>query len=88
MKKNVIALPAVRAAGNLPAIRDIDDQDLLVRFVENHPGHIKRRADRKAARERVIRKAQEDRDQQMRDLAMVSQFTTLLVVVTMGLGLT
>ena len=83
-KDNVIAL----YTGGKPAVREIDDQDLFVRFVENHPGHIQRRKDRKDARLRAIRRAKEDRDQQMRDLAMVSQFTTFLVVLTMGLGMT
>ena len=88
MKNDIIALPAVRAAGNLPAVREIDDPDLLVRMVENHPGRIQRRAEKKAARLRAIRRAKEARDQQMRDLAMISQFTTFLVVLTMGLGMT
>lgn len=80
MNHNVIALPAM-----LPAVRDADDQDLFVRMVERHPGHIQRRQDRKDARKRAIRRAEEDRDQQMRDLALISQFTTLGAVVALGL---
>lgn len=83
MNSNVIAL----YTGGTPAVREIDDQDLFVRMVETHPGHIQRRADKKAKRLRAIRKAQEDRDQQMRDLAMFSQLMTTFVVVTLGLAL-
>lgn len=71
----------------LPAVREIDDPDLYVRMVERHPGHIQRRKDKADARKRAIRRAEEDRDQQMRDLTMVSQFSTLGVLLVLGLAL-
>lgn len=83
MKNNIIAL----YAGGVPAVREVDDPDLYVNFVEHHAGHIQRRKDRKDARRRAIRRAQEDRDQQMRDLALVSQFSALGVLLVLGLAL-
>ena len=52
-----------------------------------HPGHVQRRKDRKDAMRRKAVRAREDRDQQMRDLAMVSQFSAFGVLVTLGLML-
>lgn len=69
------------------AVREIDDQDLYVNFVRNHKGHQQRRLDRRDAMKRKARKAQEDRDQQMRDMALVSQFSALGVLVVLGLAL-
>ena len=83
MKNNIIAL----YAGGVPAVREADDPDLYVNFVARHPGHIQRRKDRKDAARRRAVKARDERDQQMRDLTMVSQFTTLGVVVVLGLML-
>ena len=36
MKNNIIAL----YAGGVPAVREVDDPDLYVNFVEHHAGHI------------------------------------------------
>lgn len=69
------------------AVREIDDPDLYVNLVRNHKGHQQRRLDRRdAARRRAIQ-AEEDRDQQMRDMALVSQFSALGVLVVLGLAL-
>lgn len=78
--------PSPEGEGKL-AVREIDDPDLMVNFVERHPGHVQRRKDRKDAMRRKAVRAQEDRDQQLRDLAMVSQFSVLGVLVVLGLAL-
>ena len=84
MNTNILAL---REGAHLPAVREVDDQDLFVRMVERHPGHIQRRQDRKDARLRAIRRADDARDQQMRDLATVSMFSMLGAVLAVGLAL-
>ena len=81
---NVIALPA---GSSTPAVRDIDREDLYVEFLRHHKGHIQRRKDRRDAAKRRVRKEQEDRDQQYRDMALVSQFSALGVLVVLGLAL-
>lgn len=84
MNDNILMLPV---GGRVPAVREIDDQDLYVNYVNRHPGHVQRRKDRKDAMRRKAVRAREDRDQQMRDLAMVSQFSAFGVLVTLGLML-
>lgn len=84
MNDNILMLPV---GSKVPAVREIDEQDLYVNFVERHPGHVQRRKDRKDAWKRRRRQEREDRAQQMRDLAMVSQFSALGVLVTLGLML-
>ena len=83
MKNNIIAL----YAGGVPAVREVDDPELYVNFVEHHAGHIQRRKDRKDARRRAIRRAEEDRDQQLRDFATAAMFSTLFGVLAVGLAL-
>lgn len=84
MNSNILMLPQGSKA---LAVREIDDPDLMVNLVRNHKGHKQRRLDRKdAARRRAIQ-AEEDRDQQMRDMALVSQFSALGVLVALGLAL-
>ena len=53
---NILMLPV---GSKVPAVREIDDQDLMVNFVERHPGHVQRRKDRKDAmrRKAIIRPA-------------------------------
>lgn len=81
---NILAIPG----GSKPlAVREIDDPDLMVNLVRNHKGHQQRRLDRRDAMKRRAVKAREDRDQQMRDLALVSQFSALGVVLVLGLAL-
>lgn len=81
---NILMLPT---GSKVPAVREIDDPDLYVNLVERHPGHVQRRKDRKDAMKRKAIRAREDRDQQLRDLAMVSQFSALGVLVVLGLAL-
>lgn len=84
MNDNILMLPQ----GSMSlAVREIDDPDLMVNMVRNHKGHQQRRLDRRDAMKRRVRKEQEDRDQQMRDLALVSQFSALGVVLVLGLAL-
>ena len=85
MNGNILMLPG--KGTSLPAVREIDDPDLMVNLVRNHKGHQQRRLDRRDAMKRKVRKAQEDRDQQMRDMALVSQFSALGVLVVLGLAL-
>lgn len=68
---------------NLPAVREVDDPDLFVNYVRN----IQRRRAQDKARKRASRKVRADREQEIRDLALLSQFTTLGVVVALGLWL-
>lgn len=84
MNDNILMLP--QGSKSL-AVREIDDPDLMVNLVRNHKGHQQRRLDRRDAMKRRVRKEQEDRDQQMRDLALVSQFSALGVVLVLGLAL-
>lgn len=81
---NILAIPG---GSKSLAVREIDDPDLMVNLVRNHKGHQQRRLDRRDAMKRRVRKEQEDRDQQMRDLALVSQFSALGVVLVLGLAL-
>ena len=83
-ENNVIAL---RSGSGIPAVREIDREDLYVEFLQHHKGHIQRRKDRQDARRRAAVREREDREQQMRDLALISQFTTLGAVVALGLML-
>ena len=69
------------------AVREIDDPDLFVNLVRNHKGHQRRRLDRRDAMKRRARKEQEDRDQQMMDLALISQFSALGILLVLGLTL-
>ena len=84
MNTNILAL---REGTHLPAVREVDDPDLMVNMVNRHPGHIQRRQDRKDARLRAMRRADAARDQQMRDLATVSMFSVLGAVLAVGLAL-
>jgi hypothetical protein len=84
MNGNILMLPGGSKA---LAVREIDDPDLYVNLVERHPGHVQRRKDRKDAMRRKAVRAREDRDQQMRDMALVSQFSALGVLVVLGLAL-
>ena len=84
MNGNILMLP--QGSKGL-AVREIDDPDLFVNLVRNHKGHQQRRLDRRDAMKRKARKAQEDRDQQYRDMALVSQFSALGVLVVLGLAL-
>ena len=84
MNGNILMLPGGSKA---LAVREVDDPDLYVNLVRNHKGHQQRRLDRRNAMRRKARKAQEDRDQQMRDMALVSQFSALGVLVVLGLAL-
>ena len=81
---NVIAL---RSGSSTPAVRDIDREDLYVEFLRHHRGHIQRRKDRQDAHRRAVIREREDREQRFRDLTLLSQFTTLGVVVVLGLML-
>ena len=81
---NILMLPQ---GSKTLSVREIDDQDLFVNLVRNHKGHQQRRLDRRDAMKRRARKEQEDRAQQMRDLALVSQFSALGVLVVLGLML-
>lgn len=81
-ENNVIAL---RSGSGIPAVREIDREDLYVEFLQHHKGHIQRRKDRQDAHRRAAVREREDREQQMRDLAMVSQFSAFGVLVTLGL---
>ena len=72
---------------NLPAVREVDDPDLFVNYVRNIQ---RRRAQKKAqekARKRAVHKVRMDREQEIRNLTLLSQFTTLGVVVALGLWL-
>lgn len=84
MNGNILMLPQGSKA---LAVREIDDPDLMVNLVRNHKGHQQRRLDRRDAMRRKVRKAEEDRDQQYRDMALVSQFSALGVLVVLGLAL-
>ena len=84
MNGNILMLPQGSKA---LAVREIDDQDLFVNLVRNHKGHQQRRLDRRDAMRRKVRKAEEDREQQYRDMALVSQFSALGVLVVLGLAL-
>ena len=84
MNGNILMLPQGSKA---LSVREIDDPDLYVNLVRNHKGHQQRRLDRRDAMQRKVRKAQEDRDQQYRDMALVSQFSALGVLVVLGLAL-
>lgn len=68
---------------NLPAVREVDDPDLFVNYVRN----IQRRRAQEKARKRASRKVRADREQEIRNLTLLSQFTTLGVVVALGLWL-
>ena len=68
---------------NLPAVREVDDPDLFVTYVRN----IQRRRAQEKARKRASRKVRADREQEIRNLTLLSQFTTLGVVVALGLWL-
>ena len=81
---NILMLPT---GSKVPAVREIDDPARYVNMVRNHKGHQQRRLDRRDAMRRKVRKAQEDRDQQYRDMALVSQFSALGVLVVLGLAL-
>ncbi len=84
MNDNILMLPV---GSKCPSVREIDDPDLMVNLVRNHKGHQQRRLDRRdAARRRAIQ-AEEDRDQQMRDLTLISQASALGVLVVLGLAL-
>lgn len=83
MKNNVIAL----YAGGVPAVREIDDPELYVNYINRHAGHIQRRKDRKDARKRALRRAEEARQAQLRDWATVSMFSMLGAVLAVGLVL-
>lgn len=67
----------------LPAVREVDDPDLFVNYVRN----IQRRRAQEKARKRASRKVRADREQEIRNLTLLSQFTTLGVVVALGLWL-
>lgn len=82
MNDNILMLPQ---GGRVPAVREIDREDLYVEFLQHHKGHIQRRKDRQDAHRRAAVREREDREQQMRDLAMVSQFSAFGVLVTLGL---
>lgn len=84
MNGNILMLPGGSKA---LAVREIDDPDLYVNLVRNHKGHQQRRLDRRDAMRRKVIRAREDRDQQMRDMALVSQFSALGVLVVLGLAL-
>lgn len=68
---------------NLPAVREVDDPDLFVNYVRN----IQRRRAQEKARKQASRKVRADREQEIRNLTLLSQFTTLGVVVALGLWL-
>lgn len=87
MNIKAIALRCGSAAGNLPAIREIDDPDLMVNMINRHPGHVQRRKDKADARKRAIRRAEDERQQQLRDWATVSMFSMLGAVLAVGLAL-
>ena len=70
-------------AANLPAVREVDDPDLFVNYVRN----IQRRRAQEKARKRAVRKVRMDREQEIRNLTLLSQFTSLGVVVALGLWL-
>lgn len=76
---NEIAL----TTANLPAVREVDDPDLFVNYVRN----IQRRRAQEKARKRAVRKVRMDREQEIRNLTLLSQFTSLGVVVALGLWL-
>ena len=84
MNGNILMLP--QGSKGL-AVREIDDPDLMVNLVRNHKGHQQRRLDRRDAMRRKAIQAREDRDQQMRDIVLVSQVTTFGLLVTLGLVL-
>lgn len=84
MNGNILMLP--KGSKGL-AVREVGDQDLYVNLVRNHKGHQQRRLDRRDAMKRRARKEQEDRDQQMRDLATVSMLSVLGAVLAVGLAL-
>lgn len=84
MNGNILMLPQ---GSKTLAVREIDDPDLMVNMINRHPGHIQRRKDKADARRRAMRRADEARDQQMRDMALVSQFSALGVLVVLGLAL-
>lgn len=89
MKNNFIELPAGRIRRDTRILRakQSRDPDLFVNLVESDPGHAARREARRAAYYAAAVQAREDRDQQMRDMALVSQFSALGVLVVLGLAL-
>lgn len=85
MKNNIIALPAVRNAGNLPAVRDIDDPDLFVNYVENCTDLPERRKARRDAHYRAAARRRAENEKLTRTFGTVSMFAMLGVTVMGGL---
>ena len=85
MKNNIIALPAVRNAGNLPAVRDIDDPDLFVNYVENCTDLPERRKARRDEHRRAIARMQAENKKLTQIWGTVSMFAMLGVTVMGGL---
>ncbi len=85
MNSNIIELPAVKTGRNLPAVREIDDPDLMVNYVESHPGHIARRQARRNAYYAAIARMQAENKKLTQIWGTVSMFAMLGVTVMGGL---
>lgn len=88
MNNNIILLPAVRNAGNLPAVRDIDDPDLFVNMLEYDPrlaGWRKKRDDRRDDYYRDIARRRAENEKLTQTFGTVSMFAMLGVTVMGGL---
>ena len=88
MNSNIINLPAVRSAGNLPAVRDIDDPDLYVNYLEYDPRLADWRQRRDGRRDdyyRAVARRRADSERLMQNVSTVAMFSMLGVTVLGGL---
>ena len=85
MNSNIINLPAVRSAGNLPAVRDIDDPDLFVNYVERCTDLPERRKARRDAHYRAVARRRADSERLMQNVSTAAMFSMLGVTVLGGL---
>ena len=90
MKNNLLTLPAVRTAANLPAVRKIDDPELYVNYLEFDPRLAdwrQRRDDRRDDYYMARRQKQKDNDRLMQTVGTVSMFSMLAALLGWGLWL-